>query len=287
MSLPLIYRKRLQGGSRDSLLLRKHCCPGAVLTVDWCHGSRHRRRLRSRQRSPGLQPQLFSGCRGAGGAQVKGQNEDRLVETLRPAQDSLWRRASPLHGHMRGCVCVCMCVHTMHSRVHACVCTRVCMVCVRVCTYTHSCVHGVCAVYMCACMCVHMHAHGLCTGEHAVLPGECKRDLGITEQLVDAVKRVQDEWWGPRDTRQGWRDRLSASSRPESRRRPGSGTPPTAPAAPLTPPGPLLPTQKQPGHPIPYEATGESCSGVHRAHICVHVPGQRRADELLSVGGAP
>ena len=165
-------------------------------------------------------------------------------------------------------------------------CVDVC-VCACVCTYTHSCVHGVCAVYMCACMCVHMHAHGLCTGEHAVLPGECKRDLGITEQLVDAVKRVQDEWWGPRDTRQGWRDRLSASSRPESRRRPGSGTPPTAPAAPLTPPGPLLPTQKQPGHPIPYEATGESCPGVHRAHICVHVPGQRRADELLSVGGAP
>ena len=159
MSLPLIYRKRLQGGSRDSLLLRKHCCPGAVLTVDWCHGSRHRRRLRSRQRSPGLQPQLFSGCRGAGGAQVKGQNEDRLVETLRPAQDSLWRRASPLHGHMRGCVCVCACVYTQCIHVCMHVCVHVCAWCVFVCAHTRIRVCMVCALCTCvrACVCTCMH----------------------------------------------------------------------------------------------------------------------------------
>ena len=221
----------------------------------------------------------------------------------------LWRLSGQLRIHsgdellpcMGTCVDVCvhvrafMRVHTMHSRVHACVCTRVCVVCVRVCTYTHLCVRGmcahvcmVCALCMCACMCVYMHAHGLCMGEHAVLPGECKHDLGITEQLVDAAKRVQDEWWGPRDTRQGWRDRLSASSRPESRRRPGSGTPPTAPAVPLTPtPGSSASYPETAGAPDPIGGRGESCPGVHRAHACVHVPGQHRADELLSVGGAP
>ena len=220
------------------------------------------------------------------------------METLRPAQDSLWRRASPLHGHMRGCVCACACIHACtHTCIHACmhVCVHVCVVCVRVCTYTHLCVRDmcahvcmVCALCMCACMCVYMHAHGLCMGEHAVLPGECKHDLGITEQLVDAAKRVQDEWWGPRDTRQGWRDRLSAGSRPESRMRPGSGTPPTAPAVPLTPtPGSSASYPETAGAPDPLGGRGESCPGVHRAHACVHVPGQHRADELLSVGGAP
>lgn len=185
---------------------------------------------------------------------------------------------------MHPCVHVCaQCVRVCtHAFVCACVCTQ-CVCCVRVCTVCAVCacvcVH-VCAPCVCCvrvCMCVHMHAHGLCTCEHAVPPRECKRDLGVTEQLLDAVKSVQDEWWGPRDTRQSWRDRLSTSSHPESRRRPELGTPPTAPAAPLTTPcqGPLLPTQKQPGRPIPYEVAGESRPGVHGAHTCVHFPGQR------------
>lgn len=203
------------------------------------------------------------------------------------------------------CVC-CECVHACafvcthnasvcarvctHAFVCSCVCTSVysvcmCVLCVHACAFvcvhiTHPCVHAhvcACVCTVCAvCMCVHMHARGLCTCEHAVPPRECKRDLGITEQLLDAVKRVQDEWWGPRDTRQSWRDRLSTSSHPESRRRPVLGTPPTAPAAPLTTPcqGSLLSTQKQPGRPIPYEVAGESRPGVHGAHTCVHFPGQ-------------
>lgn len=83
------------------------------------------------------------------------------------------------------------------------------------------------------------------------------------------MKRVQDEWWGPHDTCQGWRDRLSPSSCPGSRRRPGSGTPPSAPAAALTSPGSSASYPETAGAPDPLRGRwGEPCCCAGSRHLC-------------------